>query len=544
MVRSGELQRAEAAVHPHRHILTRALGVSDDVVRRPLADPAGPGGPVPAVQRRPDQRARRRPDGRGPGHRSDPQDAADLLVRAARTHGGSDNITVVVVDVVMGEDDADVGTGGGRGRRRLPERVARRAGGGTGRRGRSRDVTTTSRCCRGPSRSGRSSATAWRARRKAQRVARGRRLITFRTVLFVVILAAILVGAYFAVRWYDTNSYYVQIHDNELMIYQGRIGGGVLWYKPVRGGTHRGHHRRRPASTRCPAPGRRPGGLARWPPGATWPTWSPRSPAAARRSATPTTRRSHADVVRRPPPRPRGPLMERRIRRLGDLHGALLRRPVRPAQQHPDAEGQLVWPTRPTTRGSSAVERRQTPRRHPLVRRGRPGQLGARPPGSVYKYQRVYNPYTAVLFSQIVGFDSIIYGNVPGVEAEYNSYLQSHTRPAKTLAGPADQPDRGLDNVTLTVNDQAAEPGGQGRRRHQRERRRHRRPAAVVLDVEDRGHRGHVLATRPTTPTRWCPRTRRPRSTPGPPSTQPSARARWCPAPSRRLPARVDASRW
>jgi serine/threonine protein phosphatase PrpC len=32
MVRSGEISEAEAEVHPHRHILTRALGVSDDVV--------------------------------------------------------------------------------------------------------------------------------------------------------------------------------------------------------------------------------------------------------------------------------------------------------------------------------------------------------------------------------------------------------------------------------------------------------------------------------------------------------------------------------
>ena len=58
MVRTGELTSAEAAVHPHRHILTRALGVSADVDGRPVAHPAGPGRPVPAVQRRSDQRAR------------------------------------------------------------------------------------------------------------------------------------------------------------------------------------------------------------------------------------------------------------------------------------------------------------------------------------------------------------------------------------------------------------------------------------------------------------------------------------------------------
>ena len=72
------------------------------------------------------------------------------------------------------------------------------------------------------------------------------------------------------------------------------------------------------------------------------------------------------------------------------------------------------------------------------------------PANSIYKYQREYDPYTATLFSQIVGFDSIRYGNFRGVEAEYNSYLTPHTRPAKTL--------RDLlvnrtvqDNVTLTI---------------------------------------------------------------------------------------------
>jgi protein phosphatase len=34
------------------------------------------------------------------------------------------------------------------------------------------------------------------------------------------------------VRWYNNNSYYVKAHNNELVIYQGRIGG-FLWYNPV-----------------------------------------------------------------------------------------------------------------------------------------------------------------------------------------------------------------------------------------------------------------------------------------------------------------------
>ena len=105
MVRSGEISESEAAVHPHRHILTRALGVSDDVAvdlwriqpsrgdrfllcSDGLTNELEPPQITEVLATVPD-----------------PQVAADLLVRAARTHGGSDNITVVVVDVVVDDED-------------------------------------------------------------------------------------------------------------------------------------------------------------------------------------------------------------------------------------------------------------------------------------------------------------------------------------------------------------------------------------------------------------------------------------------------------
>ena len=71
------------------------------------------------------------------------------------------------------------------------------------------------------------------------------------------------------------------------------------------------------------------------------------------------------------------------------------------------------------------------------------------PSSGFYKYQRTYNPYTAVLFSQIVGYDSIIYGKT-GIESQYDSYLQSHTRPAKTL-GDLLTSRTTTGNVTLTI---------------------------------------------------------------------------------------------
>jgi penicillin-binding protein A len=67
-----------------------------------------------------------------------------------------------------------------------------------------------------------------------------------------------------------------------------------------------------------------------------------------------------------------------------------------------------------------------------------------------YKYQRVYNPKTAQLFAQIVGYNTI-FGTRTGVEAEYNNYLMAHTRSATSLRDLLTN--RTItDNVTLTVN--------------------------------------------------------------------------------------------
>ena len=236
MVRTGEISQTEAAVHPHRHILTRALGVADDVVvdlwriqptrgDRLLLCSDGLTNELDDMQIA--EVLRTVPD---------PQVAADLLVRAARTHGGSDNITVVVVDVIL--DDADDAVDEEDEVAGAPAMAAVAAV--------APDFRTSAddpadvapeedeavEVLERPEPLRPSWRDRWRARRKAKRVARGRRLITVRTVLFVVILAAIAYGAFYAVRWYDTNAYYVQANNNELMIYHGRVGGGVL-YKPV-----------------------------------------------------------------------------------------------------------------------------------------------------------------------------------------------------------------------------------------------------------------------------------------------------------------------
>ncbi len=103
-MRQGEMTEEEAAVHPQRHILTRALGVSSQVE----AD-------MWELELRTGDRLLLCSDGLTNevgsdemaailGEVEDPAEAAQRLVDAANGHGGADNITVVVVDVQVGEE--------------------------------------------------------------------------------------------------------------------------------------------------------------------------------------------------------------------------------------------------------------------------------------------------------------------------------------------------------------------------------------------------------------------------------------------------------
>jgi serine/threonine protein phosphatase PrpC len=107
-MRHGEMTEAEAAVHPQRHILTRVIGVFSEVE----AD-------MWELELHAGDRVLLCSDGLSNevdtddiagilGSVDDPQEAADRLVEEANEHGGSDNVTVVIVDVQVGE----AGSGG------------------------------------------------------------------------------------------------------------------------------------------------------------------------------------------------------------------------------------------------------------------------------------------------------------------------------------------------------------------------------------------------------------------------------------------------
>jgi serine/threonine protein phosphatase PrpC len=229
LVQEGRLSPEEARTHPQRNILTRVLGndsdVEPDVFR---ADPVrgdryllcsdGLSNEVDderaaAVLRR----------------LADPDDAARELVRLANENGGRDNITVVVVDVVDDDDRAgaaskllgrnrrgpDPGPGG-----RAPTAVLDR-------------VETEAPERRGPPKRAdvRADRAERRAEKKAVRKARPRR-VTFRSLLFTLLVLAVAGAAVGAVWWFARNTFYVGVAGEEVVIYRGRPGG-VLWIEPT-----------------------------------------------------------------------------------------------------------------------------------------------------------------------------------------------------------------------------------------------------------------------------------------------------------------------
>lgn len=109
MVRQGDLSPAEAAVHPHRHVLTRALGIDSDVAID-----------VFELDPRPGARLLLCSDGLsdyvGEGEiarvlleTDDGDEAARELVRRALAEGGIDNVTAVVLDLVEAAESAPAG---------------------------------------------------------------------------------------------------------------------------------------------------------------------------------------------------------------------------------------------------------------------------------------------------------------------------------------------------------------------------------------------------------------------------------------------------
>ena len=104
LVDQGQITREEARYHPRRNIVTRALGIEPDVRVDSVQLPLIKGdryllcsdGLIDEVDDEQIAEILNRHD--------EPQAAADALVQAANDNGGRDNITVIVADVLEGDE--------------------------------------------------------------------------------------------------------------------------------------------------------------------------------------------------------------------------------------------------------------------------------------------------------------------------------------------------------------------------------------------------------------------------------------------------------
>jgi serine/threonine protein phosphatase PrpC len=253
LVARGELSEEEAAVHPHRHILTRALGVQPEVAvdvwqlvpeegDRFLLCSDGVTNEVAA-----DQISSVLTETR------DPRQAAEILVNMANEAGGNDNATVVVLDVMVGEPssaevDGSQGAGASVAGSAVPsEGTAASAAASLAPSGDTMVVSapdaapprTEPEPVGGATTNGAGPAVVSRtapdtalapppSRRLDPRTgARIPRRITFRVLLFLVVLGGLVYGGFATIHWYVNSSYFVGLNHGQVVIYQGRPGGFV-----------------------------------------------------------------------------------------------------------------------------------------------------------------------------------------------------------------------------------------------------------------------------------------------------------------------------
>ena len=199
MVRRGELAPEDAVMHPQRHILTRVLGMDEEIEVDCFRIVPYKGDRVLLAS---DGLTNEQTDDQIASilrRLADPDDAAKELVRQAKANGGNDNITVVVIDVV---DDDDRATAASAALAAEPDRPR------TGRVEHVRDRDDDD------GGEGGDHAPAIKHRR-----------LTGRVVAFLVVLAVLLGGTVGAVAWYARSSYYVGVDGNRVGIFQGRPGG-------------------------------------------------------------------------------------------------------------------------------------------------------------------------------------------------------------------------------------------------------------------------------------------------------------------------------
>ena len=206
LVRSGDLTRAQAAEHPQKNLITRALGAEEEVEVDTAVLPVEAGdrillcsdGLTDMVSE--DGISEILAESAG-----DPEGAARRLLSAALDAGGTDNVTVVVVDVkehVAPSDDERSGT------RELPAVAPPR--GSAGQPSGQSSVRTPTRARKGEARS-----AATRRKRRPRRLGALGKIVRGLAAVLVVVVA--LTPVYL----WGGSRYFFGFEDGEVVAYRG-----------------------------------------------------------------------------------------------------------------------------------------------------------------------------------------------------------------------------------------------------------------------------------------------------------------------------------
>jgi serine/threonine protein phosphatase PrpC len=212
MVKEGKLTPEEAEVHPHRSVLTRALGVEPELEVDKETIDVQPGdrlllcsdGLTTMVSEKEIQTFLAEHD--------NPQAAAEALVEAANQAGGVDNITAVVLHVLDGNDAASDEASRAEERATTPAAV-----GGTGS-GSEEEAAGVATAVRGPFAEP-ASATSSPATQVGKPERRRRRPL--RILIWLVVVAAILGAGLMSARAYVFSQWYVGLEGERVALFQG-----------------------------------------------------------------------------------------------------------------------------------------------------------------------------------------------------------------------------------------------------------------------------------------------------------------------------------
>ena len=231
LIRDGRLTEEQAAVHPQRSIITRALGVDSSVEVDVYSLVLQGGDRVILCSDGLTSMVRPATIGEILREHADPTAAANALVDAANAAGGEDNITVVVLDAQAEAKDPLPSSVAAAIRPRPagtpapPVEVVEPTAVGV--------VTTTTSMDAAPSPSPAAGAPAPprdTARFREPRPAPGAaRRATGRVLAFVVPILVIVGVGIAAIGWYARSSYFVAFDHGKVVVYQGRPGGVLLW---------------------------------------------------------------------------------------------------------------------------------------------------------------------------------------------------------------------------------------------------------------------------------------------------------------------------